>query len=373
LNQDGSFSYTPKPGASGGDSFTYTAIDGSAASADATVTLTISPQNSPPTATGDQATTLEDQPLTLAVAGLLANDTDPDGDPLSMLLVVGGGPSHGTLTIDADGKYLVYVPGHDFNGSDGFTYRASDGLAVSGIATVSLTVSAVNDPPRFTKGADQHITDESGPQQIAGWAGGISVGAVNEAGQTLHFIVTSDNVGLFAAQPAVDASGTLTFAPLPNVSGTATVLIALVDDGGTLDGGIDVSQPQVFKITVDKLHLLHNAVNPLDVSGDAVIAPNDPMLVINYINTYGIGASAVAEGEATGTPFYDVSADDTVSPIDALLIINYLNAHPLVGQSLLSVGAGSPAGESGASGESLDLLSMLAADLAQQTTSRRQL
>ena len=66
------------------------------------------------------------------------------GDTLSAILV--GSPSHGTLTLNSDGS-LVYMPSLNFNGTDSFTYKASDGQALSTLATVTITVTPVNDPP----------------------------------------------------------------------------------------------------------------------------------------------------------------------------------------------------------------------------------
>ena len=76
--------------------------------------------------------------------GVLGNDSDPDGDAFSAVLV--SGPGHGSLTLNADGSF-AYSPEDNFNGSDSFTYRAGDGSLTSGSATVSLTVSARNDAP----------------------------------------------------------------------------------------------------------------------------------------------------------------------------------------------------------------------------------
>ena len=75
---------------------------------------------------------------------MLGNDTDVDGDTLTAVLV--SGPAHGTLTLNADGSF-TYTPDANYNGSDSFTYKANDGSADSNVATVSLTVSAVNDAP----------------------------------------------------------------------------------------------------------------------------------------------------------------------------------------------------------------------------------
>jgi large repetitive protein len=87
----------------------------------------------------------EDTVLTVNAPGVLANDSDADGNQLSAVL--GSGPSHGTLTLNPDGSFL-YTPTANYNGPDSFTYRASDGTATSSLATVTLTVTAVNDAPR---------------------------------------------------------------------------------------------------------------------------------------------------------------------------------------------------------------------------------
>ena len=74
----------------------------------------------------------------------MTNDTDADSQRLTASLVAG--PAHGTLTLDANGGF-TYAPTHNYNGTDSFTYKVNDGTADSNIATVALTVTAVNDAP----------------------------------------------------------------------------------------------------------------------------------------------------------------------------------------------------------------------------------
>jgi VCBS repeat-containing protein len=100
--------------------------------------------NHAPVAVADAYSTNEDTPLVVAAKGVLANDTDADGDALTALLEAG--PSHGTLTLDAAGGF-TYAPALNFNGSDSFTYHANDGKASSNVATVTITVNLVNDAP----------------------------------------------------------------------------------------------------------------------------------------------------------------------------------------------------------------------------------
>jgi VCBS repeat-containing protein len=116
------------------------------------------PVNTPPVALPDSASTNEDQAVTVAAPGVLANDTDLDGDALTASLVTG--PTHGTLSLNTNGRF-TYTPAANYNGPDAFTYRASDGTASSLPATVTLTVNAVNDAPVADAGNDQTVEHEA--------------------------------------------------------------------------------------------------------------------------------------------------------------------------------------------------------------------
>jgi len=93
--------------------------------------------NRPPTAVDDSYGVDEHWILAVPPPGLLANDTDPDGDPLTAILV--SGPSHGQVTLAASGAF-VYTPDTTFSGSDSFSYKVNDGNDDSGPATVTITV-----------------------------------------------------------------------------------------------------------------------------------------------------------------------------------------------------------------------------------------
>ncbi len=101
--------------------------------------------NQSPVAADDGYAVTEDSVLVAVAAnGVLANDTDPELDPLQAVLV--GDVANGALTLSVDGSF-AYTPALNFNGIDSFTYRASDGLTQSNLATVTLTVGAVSDVP----------------------------------------------------------------------------------------------------------------------------------------------------------------------------------------------------------------------------------
>ena len=163
FNADGSFSYAPNANFNGADSFTYKASDTTADSNVATVTIAVNAVNDAPVATNDSYTTSEDTALTVAAPGVLANDTDVDSNTLTIALV--SGPANGTLTLNPDGSF-IYTPAANFNGSDSFTYTASDGTADSNVATVTIAVAAVNDAPVAV--ADAATTAEDTAVTIAG-------------------------------------------------------------------------------------------------------------------------------------------------------------------------------------------------------------
>lgn len=184
---------------------------------------------------------------------------DPDGHALSYAVLVNGvaqppgtvALAHGTLSFASNGAF-VYTPSPDQSQSDHFTFQASDGLRTSQSAVVNLQVNFVNQPPSFVAGASQTVTEATTAVEltVSRWATNIADGAGDPAGQMLNFQVTNDNNSLFAVQPAIDASGNLTFTPAPYASGTANITVELTDNGGTLNGGVITSAPQTFAIDV---------------------------------------------------------------------------------------------------------------------------
>ncbi len=144
FNVDGSFSYVPNPNFNGTDSFTYKASDGSLDSSTAAVTIDVVGADDPPFANPDAYSLIEDVPFIAPLPGVLGNDGDADSPSLTAVLV--GGPANGTLTFNSDGSFS-YVANPNFNGTDSFTYKASDGTEASNVATVTLDVLPVNDGP----------------------------------------------------------------------------------------------------------------------------------------------------------------------------------------------------------------------------------
>lgn len=140
-----SVTYTPAANFFGSDSFTYTINDGHSHTDTATVHVTVLGVNDPPVVAGEAYTIDQDTPLHIAAPGLLANDSDVDGDALSAVSYSGGATAHGTLAGNANGSF-TYHPSAGYTGSDSFTYRVSDGSATSSPVTVHITIKDTQGP-----------------------------------------------------------------------------------------------------------------------------------------------------------------------------------------------------------------------------------
>jgi hypothetical protein len=195
--------YTPNPGFSGNDSFTYRVRDGQLDSAPATINLGVLaevPVNRAPTVQGQALTVAEDTDLPLVLMG-----ADPDGDALAYEIVTP--PTRGTLVGQAPN--LTYRGDLDANGPDTFTFRASDGDLDSAVATVTLTITPAPDAPIAQ---DNSATTRS-PEPVS-----FTLSATDAEGDALTYTVLT--------QPANGAlSGTapsLTYTPNDGFAGTDT-------------------------------------------------------------------------------------------------------------------------------------------------------
>ncbi|MFO0898484.1 MAG: Ig-like domain-containing protein [Pirellulales bacterium] len=142
LQPNGTFTYTPTPGFVGDDTFTYRTSDGAHLSDPVSVLIKVAAQPHAPVAGNDDYAVAANNPLqvTDVLLGLLHNDSDSDGDPLTAVL--NAGPTHGQLALQADGTF-TYTPNPGYAGPDSFTYRASDGALASALATVTIQVQDI--------------------------------------------------------------------------------------------------------------------------------------------------------------------------------------------------------------------------------------
>jgi VCBS repeat-containing protein len=260
LNPNGSFTYTPAANYYGSDSFTYTASDGSLTE-DATVNLTINASPDPPQAHNNSYTTPEDTPLNVAQPGVLGNDSDPDGDPLTAAIKTP--PTHGTLTLNANGSF-TYTPAPGYYGSDSFKYTASDG-DLTDDATVNLTVSPGNDPPQASD--DSYVVNKNTPKTVP--APGVLGNDSDIDGDHLtaqvqsqpsHGSLTLNANGSFTYTPATGYTGSDSFtyrASDGHLSDTATV---------TLNVNADNHRPQAVDNSYTAIQ-----DTPLEVSAPGVL------------------------------------------------------------------------------------------------------
>jgi hypothetical protein len=137
--QDESITFTPDTDFTGTAGFDYTLSDGMLTDI-GHVTGTVNALNSPPTALDDSYSVEIDQVLTILSPGVLANDTDSEGDALTALIMTD--PLHGSLSLELDGSF-VYIPTLGYTGIDTFTYVAYDGQSGSNTATVTITVQPI--------------------------------------------------------------------------------------------------------------------------------------------------------------------------------------------------------------------------------------
>ena len=228
LNADGSFSYTPDADFNGTDSFQYAAQDPSGAqSAPRTVQINVSPTSDAPTGVADSYTIGEDGILvTVADTGVLANDSDPDGDPISAQLVTS--TSNGALVLNADGSFS-YTPNADFAGVDSFVYRATDGSGNSGNVTVTLTVNGSNDDPNAVN--DGYSVVEDGTLSVAA-ASGVLANDSDVDGDGLNVKLESDVAN---GTLTLNADGSFDYSPNANFDGTDGFTYSISDGNGGVD------------------------------------------------------------------------------------------------------------------------------------------
>jgi PAS domain-containing protein len=265
---NGTLTFTAAADANGVATVTVTAHDdggtangGTDASAPRAFTITIDPVDDAPSfSAGANQTILEDAGAQSVGGWATAVSPGPANESSQAVTFTASGDNTGLFAVQPavapDGK-LTYKPAANANGVATVTVTARDdggtangGTDTSPPQTFTITVRPVNDAPSFTAGSDQTVVSLLGAQSIPGWATNILEGPADESPQTISFVVTNDNPGLFAAQPAITPTGTLTYTPNALAIGSATVTVRAVDNGGTADGGADTSLPQTFTITI---------------------------------------------------------------------------------------------------------------------------
>jgi VCBS repeat-containing protein len=132
--------YTPALNYNGPDNFTFRAYDGTSYSSNATVSITVTPVNDAPVAQAQNVTNAEDTAKSITLVAV-----DPESNPIASYIIASS-PLHGTLS-GLTSNVVTYTPATNYYGPDSFTFRASDASLTGATATVSITVTSVNDAP----------------------------------------------------------------------------------------------------------------------------------------------------------------------------------------------------------------------------------
>lgn len=310
LNPDGSFTYTPDPTFIGVDTYIYSICDDGIPSLCDTAVVTINvledptPNNQPPFAGDDGAVTNVDTPVS---GDLLANDSDPDGDNITVNTTPILGPSSGTVTINPDGTF-DYTPNGGFNGTDVFTYSICDDGVPSMCDTATVTIQVVpdnggNEPPIAND--DEAQTNENTP---------VSGNVLNNDGDPDGDPITSAGplTGPDNGTVSIAPNGDFTYTPDPGFTGTDTFTYQTCDAGPLCDTAtVTITVLPPYDPGNDPPFAGDDAAltpQEVPVSGDLLLNDNDPNEDNITINTTPVsgtsngGLTILTDGTYTYTP-----------------------------------------------------------------------
>ncbi|MBR8830243.1 MAG: hypothetical protein N5P05_002904 [Chroococcopsis gigantea SAG 12.99] len=219
LDGDGNIIFTPNAGYTGPADFQYTIEDSRGATSTATVNLTVNAANSAPIAVDDIAITDQDKAITIAIASLLANDSDPEGDPISLLSITGG--NNGTAVLDGNGN-IIFTPNAGYAGLADFQYTIADSKGATATATVAVTVNA---PPIAVN--DTLITDRNKALTIA--IASLLANDSDPEGDPISLLSVAGGNG---GTVVLDGNGNIIFTPTPNYAGDANFQYTIGDSNG---------------------------------------------------------------------------------------------------------------------------------------------
>jgi len=304
LQPDGSFTYTPDSSFYGTDSFTYHADEEGADSNTATVTIEVVAVNHPPVAVDDAYTINEDSHLVASYGGVLANDIDVDGDPLTAVLITS--TQHGSLILFPEGDF-DYTPAPNWHGVDTFRYHAFDTHVYSNVATVTITVNSVNDVPvgrndAFTMDQDTvlHITTAQ-----------LLSNDYDVDGDTLQIVIYTH-----PSQGTLNPVSANEYTYTPNVGwyGVDSFTYRLFD-------GQAYSSPVTVTITVQ--HVIYDTT--------------PPTTTISLVGTLGAHGWYTSDVAVTLTATDDYAVAKTMYSLDGILFFPYPGTFTLSGDGLHTI------------------------------------
>ncbi|GEM_PF-1406932 len=289
VNPDGTVTYTPNDNYHGTDSFTYIVTSGGV-SESTTVNVDVTPVNDAPVAKDDTATTQEDTAVTIDV---LPNDTDIDGDKLS--IDSASVPSdQGTVEI-VDGK-LVFTPAENFNGDAEITYTVTDGT-LTDQATVNVTVNAVNDTPEVESNiADQNLAEDFTPYSINL---NTAFSDVDNVDGELSFSVSGNNNVLVSIE-----NGIATISPTADWNGSEILTFTATDPSGeSVSQTVNFTVTPVADIVADKATVVEDTPTIIKVLGNDTFEGDDKVVSLDTNNGPANGTVSVnSDGSVTYTP-----------------------------------------------------------------------
>jgi len=340
---DGHFSFTPTAGFTGTTSFNYTISDGFGGTSTATVKIDVF--NNPPIVTNDTYNMRPNQVLSVAAPGLLANDSDPDGDTLSVVTLDVSG-LRGSITPFADGHFS-FTPTVGFAGTTSFKYTVSDGAG--GTATGTTTINVVNAAPVAVN--DSYAMHTNKTLSIA--APGLLANDRDADGDPLQ--VTSLNVTGLQGTLSPFADGHFSFTPTAGFTGTTSFNYTISDGfGGTSTATVKID---VFNnkpvVNNDTYNIRPNEV--LSVAAPGLLAndsdPDGDTLSVVALDVSGLRGSITpfADGHFSFTPTTDFAgttsfrytvSDGAGGTATGTATINLVNSSPVAVNDRYAVYAG---------------------------------
>jgi VCBS repeat-containing protein len=312
LNSDGTFTYTPNTNYTGTDSFTYTVDDGYDGTDAATVTITIA-NTAAPVGANDTYTTPAGLVVEVA-GGVLDNDTDQNNGTLVAVLATG--PSHGALTLNADGSF-VYMPDEDFVGTDSFAYRPSDDDGLGNLATV--TISVTDHPPEAAD--DTETTNEDTAVAID-----VLDNDADADNDDLAILGASDGV---YGTVAIDDNGTandptddfVVYTPDANFNGTDWFVYVIDDGYGRLSYATATVTVDPVNDAPDAINDTATAVknapvaipvraNDTDADGDTLSVTGVTQGTHGAVSYTSTGVTYTPDGVYTGTDSFTYTVSD---------------------------------------------------------------